>query len=98
MTPAYTTRKGGLRYRYYTCVQAQKSGWQSCPSKSIPAQSIEHLVVQQIQRLGRDPRVLEEMLATVRQQEEARVAQWEGERVDWERDLLRGQSEARKLL
>jgi hypothetical protein len=26
MTPAHTTRKGGRRYRYYTCVQAQKSG------------------------------------------------------------------------
>jgi site-specific DNA recombinase len=54
MTPAHTTRKGGLRYRYYTCVHAQKSGWQSCPSKSIPTGPIEQLVVEQIQRLGRD--------------------------------------------
>jgi site-specific DNA recombinase len=46
MTPAHTTRKGGVRYRYYTCVQAQKSGWQSCPSKSIPAQPIEQLVIE----------------------------------------------------
>jgi site-specific DNA recombinase len=98
MTPAHTTRKGGLRYRYYTCVHAQKSGWQSCPSKSIPAQPIEQLVVEQIQRLGRDPLVLEQMLATVRQQDETRVAEWEAERVGLERDLLRGQSEVRKLL
>jgi site-specific DNA recombinase len=98
MTPAHTTRKGGLRYRHYTCVQAQKRGWQSCPSKSIPAQPIEQLVVEQIQRLGRDPLVLEEMLTTVRQQDDARVAEWEGERVGLERDLLRGQSEVRKLL
>jgi site-specific DNA recombinase len=98
MTPAHTTRKGGLRYRYYTCVQAQKSGWQSCPSKSIPAQAIEQLVVEQIQRLGRDPRGLEQLLTTVRQQDDAHVAEWEGERVGLERDLLRGQSEVRKLL
>jgi site-specific DNA recombinase len=98
MTPAHTTRKGGLRYRYYTCVQAQKSSWQSCPSKSIPAGPIEQLVVEQIQRLGRDPVVLEQMLTTVRQQDEARVAQWESERVGLERDLLHGQSEVRKLL
>ena len=98
MTPAHTTRKGGLRYRYYTCVHAQKNGWQSCPSKSIPAGPIEQLVVEQIQRLGRDRLVLEQMLATVRQQDEARVAEWEGERVGLERDLLRGQSEVRKLL
>jgi site-specific DNA recombinase len=98
MTPAHTTRKGGLRYRYYTCVQAQKKGWQSCPCKSIPAQAIEQLVIEQIQRLGRDPVVLEQLLTTVRQQDEARAAEWEGERVGLERDLLRGQSEVRKLL
>jgi site-specific DNA recombinase len=98
MTPAHTTRKGGLRYRYYTCVQAQKSGWQTCPSKSIPADPIEQLVVGQIQRLGRDPEVLEQMLTTVRQQDEAREAEWESERIGLERDLLRGQSEVRKLL
>jgi site-specific DNA recombinase len=98
MTPSHTTRKGGLRYRYYTCVQAQKNGWQTCPSKSIPAQAIEQLVVQQIQRLGRDPLVLEKLLTQVRQQDDARVAQWEGERVGLERDLLWGQSEVRHLL
>jgi site-specific DNA recombinase len=98
MTPAHTTRKGGLRYRYYTCVQAQKSGWQSCPSKSIPAQAIEQLVIEHLQRLGREPLVLEQLLATVRQQDDARVAQWEGEKVGLERDLLRGQSEVRHLL
>jgi site-specific DNA recombinase len=98
MTPAHTTRKGGLRYRYYTCVQAQKSGWQSCPAKSIPAAPIEQLVLEQIQRLGRDPLLLEQMLTTVRQEDEARVAEWEGERVGLERDLLRGQGEIRKLL
>jgi site-specific DNA recombinase len=98
MTPSHTTRKGGLRYRYYTCVHAQKSGWQSCPSKAIPAGPIEQLVIEQIQRLGSDPRVLKEMLTTVRQQDEARVAEWENERVSLERDLLRGQSEVRRLL
>jgi site-specific DNA recombinase len=98
MTPAHTTHKGGLRYRYYTCVQAQKSGWQNCPSQSIPAGPIEQLVVEQIQRLGRDPRVLEQLLTTVRQQDDTRMAQWESERVGLERDLLHGQSEVRKLL
>jgi site-specific DNA recombinase len=98
MTPSHTTRKGSPRYRYYTCVHAQKSGWQSCPSKSIPAQPIGQLVVDQIQRLGQDPSVLEKLLTTVRQQDEARFAEWESERVALERDLLRGQSEVRKLL
>jgi site-specific DNA recombinase len=56
------------------------------------------LVVEQIQRLGRDPHVLEQLLTQVRQQDDARVAEWESERLGLERDLLRGQSEVRKLL
>jgi hypothetical protein len=56
------------------------------------------LVVEQIQRLGRDPLVLEQRLTQVRQQDDARVAEWGGERHGLERDLLRGQSEVRKLL
>jgi site-specific DNA recombinase len=97
---AWTIKWGqvSLRYRYYTCIHAQKNGWQSCPSKSIPARPIEQLVIEQIQRLGLDPVVLEQMLTQVRQQDESRVAQWENERLGLERDLLRGQSELRKLL
>jgi site-specific DNA recombinase len=98
MTPAHTTRKGRQRYRYYTCSGAQKRGWQSCPSKSIPAASLEQLVIEQIQRLGRDPQVLQQILAQVRQEDDARLAELESERSALERDLLRGQGEARRLL
>lgn len=98
MTPSHTTRKGGQRYRYYTCVNAQKRGWENCPSKSIPAAEIEQVVVEQIQRLGCDPLVLENLLTQVRQEDETRVTEWESERLGLERDLLRGQSEVRRLL
>src|SRR5262249_29254069 len=98
MTPAHSTRKGHQRYRYYTCVNAQKRGWQTCPSKSIPAAQIEQLVVGQIQQMDRDPQVLRNVLSQVRQQDEARLAEMEGERVALERDLLRGQGEVRRLL
>src|SRR5262249_33833418 len=47
MTPAHAAR-GGRRYRYYTCVGAQKRGWHTCPSKSVPAAEIEALVVGQV--------------------------------------------------
>ena len=98
MTPAHTTRKGSQRYRYYVCSGAQKRGWQTCPSKSIPAAQIEQLVVGQIQQMGRDPQVLHDVLAQVRQQDDARLAEWESERSGLERDLLRGQGEVRTLL
>jgi hypothetical protein len=93
-----TTRQGGLRYRYYTCVQAQKNGWQSCPSKSIPAAPIEELVLGQIHQLGHDPQLLNTVLAQVRHEDDARLAELEAERGGLERDLLRGQGELRKLL
>ncbi len=54
MTPAHT-RRGNRRYRYYTCVQAQKRGWDQCPSKSIPARQMEGFVLDQIQGIARDP-------------------------------------------
>jgi site-specific DNA recombinase len=98
MTPAHTTRKGSQRYRYYTCVRAQKNGWQSCPSKSIPAAPIEQLVLGQIQQMGRDPQVLQQVLTQVRQEDDARLAELETERGSLERDLVRGQGELRKLL
>jgi site-specific DNA recombinase len=98
MTPAHTTRKSSQRYRYYTCVNAQKRGWQTCPSPSIPAAQIEQLVLGQIQKMGRDPQVLQQVLAQVRQQDDARLVELETERGALERDLLRGQGEVSKLL
>ncbi len=47
MTPSHT-RRGNRRYRYYVCTNAQKRGWDQCPSKSIPAGEIEKYVVQEI--------------------------------------------------
>jgi site-specific DNA recombinase len=98
MTPAHTTRKGSRRYLYYTCVSAQKRGWQACPTKSIPAAPIEQLVLDQIRQLGRDPQLLQGVLAEVRQQDDARLAELASERAALERDLLRGQGELRRLL
>jgi site-specific DNA recombinase len=47
MTPAHVTR-GNRRYRYYTCSAAQKKGWHTCPSKSVPALKLERYVLDQI--------------------------------------------------
>jgi site-specific DNA recombinase len=47
MTPAQVTR-GHKRYRYYTCSAAQRHGWHTCPSKSVPALALEHFVLEQI--------------------------------------------------
>ena len=52
MTPAHVSR-GNKRYRYYTCSAAQKKGWHTCPSKSVPALALERFVLDQIARHAR---------------------------------------------
>jgi site-specific DNA recombinase len=47
MTPAQVSR-GNRRYRYYTCSGAQRKGWHTCPSKSLPAGAVERYVLEQI--------------------------------------------------
>jgi len=47
MIHTYTT-KGSRRYRYYVCSSAQKRGYETCPSKSVPAEEIEQFVWQQL--------------------------------------------------
>jgi site-specific DNA recombinase len=53
MTPAHVTN-GNRRYRYYTCSAAQKKGWHTCPSKSLPATAIERFILEQIASEGKD--------------------------------------------
>jgi site-specific DNA recombinase len=96
MTPAHTT-KGAKRYRYYTCVNAQKSGWHVCPSKSIPAAEIEALVIEQIRYIGRDPALLHETLTQAQKQEDSRLAELDAERRVLERDLTRWHADMQSL-
>jgi site-specific DNA recombinase len=96
MTPAHS-KKGERRYRYYTCVAAQKNGWDRCPSKSIPAGEVEALVVEQVRCVGRDPALLREVLAQARQQGEERTAGLEAEGRSLEKDLARWHGELHQL-
>jgi len=54
MTPTHAMR-GSKCYRYYLCCAAHRHRRHSCPSKAIPAESIERLVLEQIGSLGLDP-------------------------------------------
>jgi site-specific DNA recombinase len=53
MTPAFASKNGGKRYRFYACVNALKRGRQVCPSRYLPALAIERMVIEQIQELAR---------------------------------------------
>jgi site-specific DNA recombinase len=47
MIPTYPA-KLVRRYRYYVCRSARQNGWNSCPTKSVPARMIEDSVLDQL--------------------------------------------------
>ncbi|MCG3178601.1 MAG: hypothetical protein BIFFINMI_00929 [Phycisphaerae bacterium] len=91
------TAKGDKRYRYYACTHAIKSGWKTCPSKSLPAGEIERVVVDQIRCIGQDAGLRADVLAQARRQTEAEMARLDAERRDLDRQLARDHAEIRKL-
>jgi site-specific DNA recombinase len=96
MTPSHT-RRGNRRYRYYVCTNAQKNGWDACPSKSVPAAQLEGFVVEQVRCVGRDPDLFAQTVAEARAKEEYRLAELEAERRILERDLTRWHTELRTV-
>ncbi len=97
MGHTYSTKNGNIQYRYYVCLRAQKRGWHTCPSKSIPAAEIERLVVEQIRTIGRDPAMLGPTLKYARKQAKDALAATESERAALERELKRSYQEVRTL-
>ena len=71
------TRKGSRQYRYYVCQRAQKEGWNSCPTKSVPAPEIERFVFEKISCVGADrglqDLVIEQVRATQQSQSAAEI-------------------------
>jgi site-specific DNA recombinase len=96
MCPSHT-KKGNKVYRYYVCSSATKRGWKSCPAKSIPANEIEQLVVNQIRTIATDPKLQEQVLQQLREQEAAQRGHLETEQKSLERELAKWHTELRVL-
>ena len=95
MVHSYTT-KGNKRYRYYVCSEAQKRGWDRCPSKSVPAGEMEKYVIEQIRCVGRDPGLVAATLEEARRQAEEGIERLAAERSTVERELKRDTAALRK--
>jgi site-specific DNA recombinase len=98
MTPSHTKRTHHKRYRYYTCSNAQKRGWATCPSKSIPAGEIERFVIDRIRCIGQDPTLLDETLSQARSQANVEAQGLESERRGLECELGRLNLEVRQVV
>ncbi|HRW60303.1 MAG TPA: recombinase family protein [Defluviicoccus sp.] len=96
MGHTHTAGKGGRRYRYYTCYGASKRGWDSCPSKSVPAEQIEQFVVNQIREMGSDPAIRSLVLEQVRAAGVEQVTTLEGEAAIVEREIVQLHAGLRK--
>ena len=87
MGHSYTVKKGKRAYRYYVCYGAQKRGWDSCPSKSLPAERIEQFVVERIKALAHDPTLLSATFEQARALEEEHLAALRAEQQVVQREL-----------
>ena len=57
MYGSYTKSRGKI-YRYYTCVAASKSGYDSCPVRSVAAGEIDEAVMSQLRVVFRTPEMI----------------------------------------
>ncbi|QNN23358.1 recombinase family protein [Planctomycetales bacterium ZRK34] len=79
MSHTYTS-KAGKRYRYYTCMKAQKQGWETCPTKSVRAFRIEEFVIDQVRMIGSDPSLADEAIKQLQEVREQQLTHLGDER------------------
>ena len=60
-------RKNGKTYRYYLCLRARKSGYDSCPVRTLPAGDIEALVMGQVRRVLQTPEIVARVCRVARE-------------------------------
>jgi site-specific DNA recombinase len=86
MSHSYTAR-GAKRYRYYVCNHAQKEGWGTCPTKSLPASEIEKFVIERIKGIGQDEELLKATFEAARNQQRESIDSLSNETVRLETEL-----------
>jgi site-specific DNA recombinase len=98
MSHSYSMKQKSKRYRYYVCQAAQKRGWHTCPTKSVPAEEIERFVVEQIRAVGKDKKLQNEIFRQANFQNRERLKGLEAEKKALEREVQRHSSEIKKLV
>jgi len=79
MTHHYTLKRN-VRYRYYVCERAQKRGWDTCATKTIPAREIESFVLNEIRAVGSNPEVCNATIERLREGVQASLKDLKAER------------------
>jgi site-specific DNA recombinase len=97
MNHSFTTKKDGIRYRYYRCAANEKRGAFACPGGSVSAREVEQLVVDRIRKIGSDPELVAEVVRQARTQLNQRRADLEAEQRQLGKDLRRERACLRRL-
>ena len=98
MTHVLKRKDGGRAYRYYTCISAQKRGWATCPTKSVPAQEIEDFVVERVREMGRNPALVEDAVRQLADIRTARGPEFEAEHARLKSELTGIRTELHTLV
>jgi site-specific DNA recombinase len=98
MVHTYTQKNENKRYRYYVCSKAQKQGWDTCPTKSLPAAEIEKFVIEQIRCIGTDNQLLTETIEQAHAHNKKHIEELKREQSIKELELKRYNTEMRSLI
>jgi site-specific DNA recombinase len=91
------TRKKEKIYRYYSCIQAIKSGRDACPTPNLPAAEIEQAVLDQIRSIGADAEIQNLVIAQIQSGQNKQIEELETNRQQLQRQLSRDHAELGKL-
>ena len=88
----------GRRYRYYRCLNAQKHGHDACPTKSVPADRIEKLIVDEIRRIGASAELQQATFDQAVAQVKAHRRGLKREKKQLERELVTARADVERLV
>ncbi len=96
MTHSFT-KKGKVLYRYYVCVNRLKKGAHACPNGKVSAHEAERQVVDRIREIGKDPKLIAEVVRQARAQLDQHRTALEAEQRQLGKDLKRERASLRRL-
>jgi site-specific DNA recombinase len=96
MVHTFTTKREKV-YRYYTCTNAIKNGWDKCATKSLPAAEIEQAVIEQIRAIGTDADLQRQVINQLTASQSRQMDELVTNRRQLERQLSRDHAEVARL-
>ncbi len=92
------TKKKNRTYRYYLCMKANKSGYGTCPVKSVAAGEMENAVLQQLRGIFRSPEIVAQTHRSIERMDKEHRKNLEEEKEQFEKELNVIRADAFKLL